>query len=139
MAHQGACRRPFAAGRRQFRGRRGLARSQRERGLEPVDADEITKRGAALPLNKISEPIQLEGGGFAILKLLERQPAREKTFEEAGAEVSNSYQEYQSKSLEDKWLERVRRKYPVKAYKEQLKNAFSMPASKGPAASRDEQ
>src|SRR5262245_19883651 len=95
-----------------------------ERGLEPADTDTLTKRAKTLGINEISEPFQTEEGGWVIIKLLKREPARTKTYEEAGAEVSNAYQEYLSKQLEQQWLDRIRLKYPVIQYKEQLQNAF---------------
>ena len=97
------------------------------RGLQAIETDEVTKLGASLQVSEISEPTALEGGGFVIVKLVAREPARQKTFEEAGAEVSNAYQDNQSKVLEQRWLERVKQKYPVKQYKELLKDAFTKP------------
>ncbi|HZY10504.1 MAG TPA: peptidylprolyl isomerase, partial [Bacteroidota bacterium] len=95
------------------------------RELQPVDTDELTQQAALLSVNEFSEPIELEEGGYGIVKLLLKEPAREKSFEEAGAEVSNSYQEYQSKFLEKQWLEKIKQKHPVKQYKEVLQKAFS--------------
>jgi hypothetical protein len=69
--------------------------------------------------------VAVEGGGFAIIKLFGSEPAREKTFEEAGAEVSNAYQEAESKRLEQEWLSRIRERHPVKQNRELLPNAFS--------------
>ncbi len=97
------------------------------RGLQAIDTDEITKMGATLNVGEISEPTALDGGGFVVVKLIAREPARQKTFEEAGAEISNAYQDNQSKVHERQWLERVKAKYPVKQYKELLRDAFSKP------------
>ena len=100
-----------------------------ELGFQPVTTDELTMHAATMAVNDLSEPIELKEGGFAIVKLLAREPAREKTFEEAGAEVSNAYQESQSKMLEKNWLDRIRQKYPVKQYKDALRDAFKSPPS----------
>ena len=74
-------------------------------------------------------PVEIGNGAYMIIKLLAREPAREKTYEEAGAEVSNLYQEHLSKDLEKQWIDRLKQKYPVKQYKEQLTNAFAQPPS----------
>jgi peptidyl-prolyl cis-trans isomerase SurA len=94
------------------------------RGLVSVDADEASKRAAKLAIGEISEPVEFEHGGYAIVQLLGKEAPHAKTFEEAGAEVSNQYQESESKRLEESWLEKVKLRYPVKQYKENLKGAF---------------
>jgi peptidyl-prolyl cis-trans isomerase SurA len=95
------------------------------RGMLAVDADDISKLSVGVAVGKISEPSELENGAFVIIKVNAREPARQKTFEEAGAEVSNMYQDTQSKLFEKRWLDRVKVKYPVKQYKEVLPKAFN--------------
>ncbi|MBI5476870.1 MAG: peptidylprolyl isomerase [Ignavibacteriales bacterium] len=97
------------------------------RGLQSVETDEITKHTQSIPAGELSEPFALEDGSFAIAKVVGRDAARPKTYEEAGAEVSNSYQEFLSKQLEKQWLDSVKVNYPVKQYKETLPKAFTMP------------
>ena len=95
------------------------------RGFIAIDADESAQHAAKLQVGKFSEPIDLEQGGFAIVQLVERDPARQKTYEEAGAEVSNMYQEHSSKQLEQTWLDRIKQRHPVLQYMENLKKAFT--------------
>lgn len=97
------------------------------RGFQPIDTDALTHHAASMSVGEISEPVEAEAGNFAIIKLIAKEPARQKTFEEAGAEVSNAYQENASKLLETKWLDTVRLRYPVKEYPEELKKAFQSP------------
>jgi hypothetical protein len=59
-----------------------------------------------------------------MVRLNGRDPLRQKTFDEAGTEVSSSFQEYESKRLENDWIERLRKEYPVVEYREVLRNAF---------------
>ncbi len=94
------------------------------RGFVNVDADEVSKHAATLNVGEFSEPIDLDQGGSAIVQLVGKEPPHQKTYEEAGAEVSNTYQEYSSKELERKWIERITQRHPVKQYKENLKKAF---------------
>ena len=103
-----------------------------EKGFLIPDTGEVAAQASALAIGEISEPFELENGGYAIVKLLGKEPARQKSYEEAGAEVSNSYQEHQSKLLEQQWVDRVRQKFPVKQNKELLKNAFTSPQASGP-------
>jgi parvulin-like peptidyl-prolyl isomerase len=98
-----------------------------ERGMLPVTTDDITKMSIGMEVGKVSEPIEIGNGGYTIIKVLKREPPRPKTYEEAGAEVSNLYQEQRSKDLEREWLDRLKQKYPVKQYKDQLSKAFANP------------
>ena len=99
-----------------------------ERGLLPVDTDDLTKRAQTLAVGDFSEPLSLETGGAAIIRLNRKEPSKEKTFEEAGAEVSNAFQEEESKRLEDLWVARLKEKYPVAQYKDVLSKAFQSQA-----------
>jgi peptidyl-prolyl cis-trans isomerase SurA len=98
-----------------------------DKGFITADTDEVSKQAAALAIGDVSEPFELETGGYAIVKLIAKEPARQKTFEEAGAEVSNAYQEHESKMFEQQWVDRVKQKYPVRQNKDLLKNAFASP------------
>ncbi|MDI6767095.1 MAG: peptidylprolyl isomerase [Bacteroidota bacterium] len=95
------------------------------RGLQPVETDELTRYAATLSVGTISEPFQTEDLFYVIIKVNAKEPARQKTFEEAGAEVSNTYQEYFAKQLERRWLDNVKLSHPVKQNKEILPKAFS--------------
>ncbi len=94
------------------------------RGLVSCETDAATKRAVKLKVGEFSEPVEMEHGGYAIVKLLGTEPAKQKTFDQAGAEVSNLYQESESKRLEAIWIDRIKQKYPVVQYKEHLKEAF---------------
>jgi len=70
-----------------------------------------------------SKPIKVTGG-FAIVKLIEKDPARLKTFEEARAEVAGAFQENESKRLENDYIERLKRRYEPVVYYSELEKAF---------------
>jgi peptidyl-prolyl cis-trans isomerase SurA len=97
-------------------------------GFLSVTTDEITRRADSLTVGEISDPIENENGGFSIVKVIAKEPPRVKTFEEAGAEVSNALQESESKRLEATWLDRLKSKYPVKHYRDKLAEAFQSSA-----------
>ncbi len=95
-----------------------------EKQIQPVTTDERTAKADSLQEGQYSAPF-LYRGYPTIVRLNKRDPLRQKTYEEAGTEVSSAFQEYESKRLENEWLESLRKKYPVVVYKERLKHAFA--------------
>jgi len=104
-------------------GRRAAVVGKVERGLVPVASDERSIRSDSLALGEISVPFRYKNG-ISIVKLISRDKARQKTFEEAGTELSSAFQEYESKRLEREWLAQLKTTYPVTEHKEVLKSAF---------------
>lgn len=82
-----------------------------------VEADKLNQPG------DISEPFK-NSGGYSIVKLVEKDPSRVKTFEEAKAEVSGSFQEAESKKLEQAYLENLKQRYEPELHYDELENAF---------------
>ena len=62
--------------------------------------------------------------GFSIVKLVTKEPSRVKTFEEAKAEVSGSFQESESKRLEQEYIDKLKNKYKAVIYYDNLEQAF---------------
>ncbi|PIS43931.1 MAG: hypothetical protein COT22_13235, partial [Ignavibacteria bacterium CG08_land_8_20_14_0_20_37_9] len=62
--------------------------------------------------------------GFSLIKLDQKEAARPKTFEEAKAEVSGSFQEEESKRLENAYNASLRAKYKPEIKKEELSKVF---------------
>lgn len=104
-------------------GRRPLVIGTIDQTVLPVDTDERTEKANSLAEGEYSEPFRVANATY-IVRLNGREPARLKTFEEAGTEVSSAFQEYESKRLEQEWLDGLRKLYPVVEYKEALKTAF---------------
>jgi peptidyl-prolyl cis-trans isomerase SurA len=92
--------------------------------LQVVGSTEFSK--IVNNLNKVgdyTEPIT-NPGGYSILRLDVKDPARLKTFEEAKPEVSGGFQEFESKRLENEYIDSLKKKYlPVINYDE-LRKAF---------------
>lgn len=79
--------------------------------------------------NKISKPGELSpifpnSGGFSVLKLIEKDPARIKNFDEARPEVAGGFQDEESKRLELEFNNYLNSTYNPKKYYDNLKNAF---------------
>ncbi len=105
-------------------GRRPVILGTIERGLLPATADDRTLHADSLQTGAYSRPFTHEGSAY-IVRLDSRDPTRTKTYDEAGTEISSSFQESESKRLEREWLDGLRKTYPVVEHKEVLKNAFA--------------
>lgn len=105
-------------------GRRAMVVGRPETSILPITTDERTAKVDSLQPGEVSAPFRSKFG-ISIVRLNKRDPARQKTFEEAGTEVSGSFQEYESKRLENDWISGLRKRFPVVEYKETLKEAFA--------------
>ena len=93
-------------------------------GIREANFNDITKKAFTLMKpGEISEPFQ-NFGGFSLIRLNKREPAREKTFEEAKNEVSAAYQELQAHNLENEYLRILKNKYEPVLYTDRLSEAF---------------
>ena len=59
-----------------------------------------------------------------IVKQIKKDPARQKTFEEARAEVTSKYQDMESAKLENEYVSRLRSTYKPEIFYEELENAY---------------
>ncbi len=91
---------------------------------QPANQDEVTEMLAGMNVGDVSEPLSVGDGITMIVKLIAKDPPKQKTFEQAGAELSNAFQDAESKRLEGLWIERVKLKHPVVQHRELLKHAF---------------
>ncbi len=87
-------------------------------------ADERARHADSLAAGGFSEPFFFRNG-YSLVRLDAREPSRQKTYEEAAAEVSTSFQDFEAKRLENQWLDSLRQRYPVTEQKEALRNAFA--------------
>jgi peptidyl-prolyl cis-trans isomerase SurA len=105
-------------------GRRNLVVGRPDTVLTPRDADERALRADSLQVGAYSSPFPFKGR-TTIVHLVGREGARQKTYEEASPEVSTAYQDYESKRLENEWIDGLRKQFPVTEHKELLKEAFA--------------
>ena len=92
--------------------------------LQLVGTSELSKAADNLKnVGDYTEPIP-NSGGFSIIRLDIKDPARIKTFEEAKPEVSGAFQEAESKMLESEYLDSLRAKYHPVIYYDELQQAF---------------
>ena len=93
-------------------------------GLVDVNTNEITKQASALKnVGDVSNPFPYENG-WAIVKLVGREPARLKTFEESKSDIGDLIKKEEAKRLEDEYLAKLKIKYKPELYKNELRKAF---------------
>jgi parvulin-like peptidyl-prolyl isomerase len=96
-------------------------------GFQPNTANELTRKASEMEVETIAEPMKYQYG-WSVIKLLAKDAARAKTFEEAAPEVATAFQEKMSKDREQQWVNELRAKYPVQINTDVLAKAFSGPA-----------
>lgn len=93
-------------------------------GLVDVDLNELAKQANSLSkAGDVSKPFSFENG-YSIVKLIKKESARIKTFDEAKAETASVLQEKESKRLEDTYLNKLKNIYHPKIYYDELSKAF---------------
>jgi len=92
--------------------------------LDDVDKSPLYKEASKLENpGDYSEPFKTSNG-FAIVKLIEKDSARLKTFEEARAEVAGAFQESESKRLEQEYVESLKKRYEPVFFYSELEKAY---------------
>jgi peptidyl-prolyl cis-trans isomerase SurA len=100
-------------------------------GLQPITTNELTSRAWNMQTNDTTAYFPFEGG-FSFIKLLQKDPSREKTFEEAASEVSSAFQEFETKRISDMWYAGLQKKYPVVINKEAVAKTFATETASSP-------
>ncbi len=98
-----------------------------DHGLQAVKDNKLAEEAYKLKeKGEVSAPVKIEGEpGLSIIRLNSKESSRQKTFEEARAEVSNSYQDLEVKKLEQAYVERLKKRYEPVIYYEEVDKAFT--------------
>lgn len=120
---------PFDSVAVQFNTRQSTKGKKGEWGIMPASSNALTERAWKMNEGEVSEFFPYENG-YSIIRILAKDGARNKTFIEAGSELSSAFQEHESKLKESEWEESLRVKYPVKEFKEVLRNSADLPSNK---------
>ncbi|GJQ20873.1 MAG: peptidyl-prolyl cis-trans isomerase [Bacteroidia bacterium] len=110
----------------QYTRRPGFAGKHGLWDLMSVYANDLTLKADSMEVGSVSPPFRYETG-WSIIKVIAKDPARIKTFDEALQEVAGKYQEHERKALERQWIERLKEKYRVELHPERLSDAFARP------------
>jgi len=94
--------------------------------LMSVYANDLTIKADSMEVGDVSPPFRHETG-WSIIKVIAKDSARVKTFDEALQEVAGKYQERERRTLERQWIERLKEKYRVELHPERLSDAFARP------------
>jgi peptidyl-prolyl cis-trans isomerase SurA len=105
--------------------RSGMKRNRGVTGMIEAERDELSRKAFSLQPGEVSEPFKT-GNNWAIVKTLEKDPARYKTFEEARAQITGAYQDQMASQREKNWLESLHTRYPVDIFYENLESAFTV-------------
>ena len=104
--------------RNSFKAKAGL------HGWKDFDDSDLSKEAYSLNSDRdISKPFAV-GNGWAIVRLNNKIAERTKTFEEALPELSSSFQESESKRLEDKYINGLKTFYKPEYNYDELENAY---------------
>jgi peptidyl-prolyl cis-trans isomerase SurA len=107
----------------EFTSRPGYKEKKGVWGFQPFSFNALYTKASTMATDSVTAPFQYESG-WSIIKVLGRDNAEMKTFEEALPEVASAYQETTSKLREQQWVEELKKKYPVIIHKEVLTEAF---------------
>lgn len=103
--------------------RAGYKEKKGDWGLLVPEKEELARKVQGLQVGWIEGPFKHQYG-YSIVKLEGREPARDKTFEEAQSEVSSRFQEFEHKRIERDWIELLTRKFGLTVSEESVRNAF---------------
>ena len=92
-------------------------------GLTSVESRDFFGKGWTMAVDSVSVPFQ-GAEGWEIIKVLQKDSARVKTYEEVLPELTSAYREYASKVRETSWVDSLKQKYGVAVRKESLAETF---------------
>ncbi|MBS4028034.1 MAG: peptidylprolyl isomerase, partial [Ignavibacteriales bacterium] len=90
-----------------------------------ADQDTMTRLAWTMEKGTYSAPFLFEGKGWTLVYVNDKDSTRRKTFDEAGSEISNAYQDAEAKKFELQWLEGVKQRFAVTVHREVVEKAFA--------------
>lgn len=104
--------------------RKGYENISGYNGLVEIDVNDLAHQANELQNSgDISKPFRFQDG-WSIVKLIRKEKARLKNFEEVRAEIASLLQELESKRLEDEYVSKLKSIYNPKLFSNELINAF---------------
>ncbi|MBN1397771.1 MAG: peptidylprolyl isomerase [Bacteroidetes bacterium] len=92
-------------------------------GFQVFNSNDLSLRASKMEADSVTAPFKFEKG-WSIIKVLGKDSAQVKTFEEAVPEITSAYQEEAAKTREAEWVKSLEKKYTVTVNQEVLINAF---------------
>ena len=81
--------------------------------------EKVEEKAFALKTGQISDIIE-EKNGYYIIKVGEKKPQKEETFQEAKSKIERRMQQEEQKKAYDTYLESLKKQYPVKINEENI-------------------
>lgn len=113
----------FSAIAKQLTQRSGYREKEGKWGPVSIEREEIAKLADKNGIKKgeIAGPFKFEKG-YSIIKVLDIQQPREKSFEEAIPDLAPEYQDMMQDKLTKEWLDKVKKDVKVKIYEDRIIN-----------------
>lgn len=115
----------FSAMAAQYTQRKGFREKDGKWGNVNIKNNEIAKmlfeKGSTKPM--LVSPFEFEKG-WSIVKINSYEPSRQKTFEEAIPDFASSFQDQMQQNLSKNWIERLRKEFNVKIFKDVLESTL---------------
>ncbi len=105
--------------------RPGMKKQLGRWGMTETKMSVLAQKAFAMEVGAVSQQPVKDQFGFAIIKVHAKNPAREKTFEEASSEVTAQYQEFMTKKIDAAWVEALKKKTQVKVYEKVFTEKYS--------------
>jgi len=102
----------------------------RDGKIGPITSRQYGAMGKAaftLEIGEISDPIKMGRRGWSVIKLLDKSPARLKTFDECKSQVERAARNAQTEELKTAWMDGLKERYPVTIYDEKLMTVLPVP------------
>ncbi len=92
-------------------------------GYQAYNLNDLTQKASTMMVDSVSGFFPSQGG-WSNIKVLGKDSARTKSFEECGPELASAYQEQASKIREEQWIKSLKEKYGVTLNATLLSQAF---------------
>lgn len=92
-------------------------------GFVEVNRSDLSRKAYNFEVGEISQPIK-NGQGYSIIKVKAKETSRLKSFEEAKPMVSGDFQDYETKRLEEVYINSLDKVYEPVIYYDKLDQAF---------------
>lgn len=83
----------------------------------------IGKKANSMKKGEVSEIIKM-GSNYSIIKILDKKPEAQKSFEESLASIKKELRSQNNKAAREAWIAELREKIPVKIYMSNFKSIF---------------
>jgi len=103
----------------------GMRKKLGRYGMTDTTGNRLAQEAYAMEVGTVSQKPFNNGSFFSIIKVHAKDPAREKTFEEASSEVTTPYQDIITQKINAAWIKELKKKTPVKIYEKVFAEKYS--------------